>query len=299
MTKRDKRRLIKYAFVLIIGIVLIVAERLERSNVTTTEPTDSENSYGYVHFLDVGQGDCTLIESADGKFGLIDASTQSACDKIVEYLENEGVEELEFVLFTHPHEDHIGCGDEVISAFDVNTVYMNDKSENTVAFERLIDAIKESKTENDTHVINPKQADTFYLSDIEFTVLSDGSHFDDLNDSSICLKMEMGKSTFIFTGDAEKKVEKYILDGGENISAEVFKCAHHGSSTSNSDDFLDRIRPDIAIISCGKDNDYGHPHDEVIDALAERDILYRRTDIDGDIVIAFDENTISILKQAF
>lgn len=297
MTKSQKKRLIKYAAVLIIGIILIVAEKLEKSKVSTLPPEGNTQDMCHVHFLDVGQGDCTLIETHDEKYALIDTSTQSAAEKIVSYLYDEGVEELEFVLFTHPHEDHIGCGDEVLSYFDVNTVYMNDKTENTSAFKKLIEAIQNSKEQNGTLVIKPEEGDTFKLSDIEFTVLSDGDEFDDLNNSSICLKMELGKSTFIFTGDAEKKVERYILEGGESIEAEVLKCGHHGSSTSNSSSFLDAVDPDIAIISCGKDNDYGHPHDEVMKELSERNIYYKRTDLDGDIILAFDEDSIGILRQ--
>lgn len=293
MNKNQKKRLIKSGIILLIAIVCILFEKLGRSEVSLSNDIDGE--YGYVHFIDAGQGDCTLIETSDGKFALIDASTQSACDKIISYLENEGVKELEFVLFTHPHEDHIGCGDEVIDNFIVRTIYMNDKTENTACFRNLIEAAKKSKTENGTKVIIPKESDVFSLSDIDFTVLSDGSLFDDLNSSSICLKMEQGKSTFIFTGDAEKKVEKYILEGGESISAEVYKSAHHGSSTSNSSSFLDAINPDLAVTSCGKDNDYGHPHREVTEDFENRGIIHKRTDLDGDIVVAFNEEQIMIL----
>ncbi|MBQ8759762.1 MAG: MBL fold metallo-hydrolase [Clostridia bacterium] len=293
MTKTQKKKLITYAVVVIIAIIFMLSEKTGRSNIKE-EISDGDN-YSYVHFLDVGQGDCTLIESADGQYALIDTSTQSASGKIISYLEKEGVEKLEFILFTHPHEDHIGCGDEIIENFNVGTVYMTEKVEDTTAYRNLLDAITVSKQENNTSVICPEKDDVFKLSDIEFTVLSDGSLFDDLNDSSICLKMELGKSTFIFTGDAETKVERYILEGGENVSAEVYKCAHHGSSTSNSEDFIDAVHPDIAIISCGNDNSYGHPHDEVITSLSERNILYRRTDLDGDIVIAFDDDSIGIL----
>lgn len=297
MTKTQKKRLIKYVAVLIIGVILIISQKLEKSKVSVSQPPQETEQMCRVHFLDVGQGDCTLIETSDGKYALIDASTQDASEKIVSYLHNLGIEELEFVLFTHPHEDHIGCGDEVLREFDVNTVYMNDKTENTSAFRKLLEAIRDSKEQNGTCVIKPEAGDTFNLSDIEFTVLSDGDEFDDLNNSSICLKMENGKSTFIFTGDAEKKVERYILECGESVAAEVLKCGHHGSSTSNSDAFLDAIDPDIAIISCGKDNDYGHPHDEVIKELTERDVYYKRTDLDGDIILAFNENSIGILPQ--
>lgn len=297
MTKRQKRKLFIYIVILIIAAIGFISDKIEKSTVVEDIPENTPVSYSYVHFLDVGQGDCTLIETHDGKFGLIDTSTQNASYKILNYLENEGVEELEFVLFTHPHEDHIGCGDEVLENFNVKTVYMNDKTENTAAYRRLINAVSQSKNEKGTKVLRPLYGNTFFLGDIRFDVLSDGSDFEGLNDSSICLRMELGKSTFIFTGDAEKIVERSILEKGINVGAEVFKLGHHGSSTSNSDAFLDAVSPDIAITSCGIDNDYGHPHDEIIDAMNRRGIIHRRTDLDGDILLAFSEDTISILKN--
>ena len=294
MNKAQKKRLVTSIVIFIIALLYLLSERLTRSDVKVSPDVTTAEDYSYVHFLDVGQGDCTLIETHDGKFALIDASTQSAFEKILSYLENEGVEELEFVLFTHPHEDHIGCGDEIIENFVVKTIYMNDKVETTACYKALIEAAAKSKKENGTKVIMPKENDVIELSDIDFTVLSDGSLFDDLNSSSICLKMERGKSTFIFTGDAEKKVERYILEGGAEIDAEVYKSAHHGSSTSNSSDFLDAINPYLAVTSCGEGNEYGHPHREVIDAFEDRGIIHKRTDEEGDIVIAFDEEEIVI-----
>lgn len=295
MSKSQKKRILTLIVIFIIGVISLIVEKADRSDVSTTNDNQDNSQYGYVHYIDVGQGDCTLIETYDGKFGLIDASTQNACFKILSYLEDEGVEELEFVLFTHPHEDHIGCGDEVVDSFKVKTVYMTDKTENTAAYRRLINSVSKSKEDFGTQVIMPLEGDIFHLGDIEFTVLSDGRAYEDLNDSSICLKMELGKSTFIFTGDAGKQVEDRILKCGVNISAEVLKLGHHGSSTSNSDSFLDAVNPDIAVTSCALDNDYGHPHREIISAMIERNVVHKRTDLDGDIILAFDEDSISIL----
>jgi len=292
LSKKQKKTLIIYAVIIIAALYSFLSEKIDRSSFSDSE-TSIENA-SYVHFLSVGQGDCTLIETHDGKFALIDASTQDYSDIIVSYLFNEGVEELEFVLFTHPHEDHIGGGDEVLNTFPVKTVYMTDKTENTSSYDRLLNAVKNSKKKNSTKVIRPEDGDIFELGDIEFQILSDGDNYEDLNNSSICLRMELGKSTFIFTGDAEKEVEYDILDKNVSVSAEVYKCGHHGSSTSNSDAFLDAINPNLVIISCGLDNSYGHPHIEVTEALEERGIVSKRTDIDGTIVVAFNENKLAV-----
>ncbi len=292
LSKKQKKNLIIYAVIIIAALYSFISDRLDRGSFSDSEAS-MENA-SYVHFLSVGQGDCTLIETSDGKFALIDASTQDYSDIIVSYLFNQGVEELEFVLFTHPHEDHIGGGDEVLGAFPVKTVYMTDKTENTSSYDRLLNAVKNSKKKNSTKVIKPEDGDVFKLGDIEFQILSDGDTYEDLNNSSICLKMELGKSTFIFTGDAEKEVEYDILDKDVSVSAEVYKCGHHGSSTSNSDAFLDAVDPALAIISCGLDNSYGHPHVEVTQALEERGIASKRTDTDGTIVVAFNESTLAV-----
>ena len=203
--------------------------------------------------------------------------------------------ELEFIVFTHPHEDHIGSGDEIVDAIKVKSVYMNDKVETTSCYERLIKSLKRSKKSHGTQIMYPENGDTFYLDEISFTVLSNGSKYDDINDSSICLKMQYKDSSFIFTGDAGTNVESDIINSGYDLDADVIKCGHHGSSTSNSKEFFDAVNPEIAIISCGLDNDYGHPHREVITELIDREISYRRTDYDGNIVIAFDENSVNFL----
>ena len=250
--------------------------------------------YSLVHFIDVGQGDCTLIESNDGKFGLIDASTGDEGAVIVEYLKGRNVKELDFVVFTHPHEDHIGGGAEVLQNFPADTIYMTSEVQNTLCYNNLIDTIKKRK-KNGTKVIEPKNGQQFMLSDMCFTVISDGKGYDDLNDTSICLKLDYKNNSFIFTGDAEKPVEDDILYRNIDIDADVFKCAHHGSSTSNTEPFLDAISPKICVISCGKDNSYGHPHREIRDTLDRRNVEYRRTDLDGTVIVAFDGDKL-ILK---
>lgn len=294
--KKKNKKLLIFLIIVIISIYGYIEEKKEQSRFSDAS-SEIENP-NYVHFIEAGQGDCTLIETHDGKFAMIDASTQDYADEIIAYLFSEGVQELEFVLFTHPHEDHIGGGDEILKEFKVNTVYMNDFVENTACYERLISAIKDSKMKHSTRVFRPLQSDTFYLDDIEFTVLSDGSKYDDANNSSLCLKMELGESTFIFTGDAEKVVEYDILSSGVSVDAEVYKCGHHGSSTSNSDAFLNAVSPELAIISCGLDNSYGHPHVETIEALLDRNITSYRTDVDGTITVAFNEKSFTVAQNS-
>ncbi len=251
-----------------------------------------DGKMNYVHFLDVGQGDCTLIETANGRFVVIDASVGDAEEKILSYFETVGVEEIEYAIFTHPHEDHIGSGDAIVENFKVKNVVMTDKTASTSCYNRLVNAISDSKEINGTKVLKANDGDTYSVDDINFTVLSDGKIYDDLNDSSMCLKFECGENSLLFTGDAGNKVERDILNKDVDVSATIFKCGHHGSSSSNSDAFLNKVKPKVAIISCGRDNSYGHPHEEVELALFERNITYYRTDLDGDVVIGFDGKKI-------
>lgn len=292
LSKRDKKKLITAILSIAVILFCIVFKLYEAYEYNKF----ADGEHGYIHFIDAGQGDCTLIQTKDGKFAVIDASTQDAADKITDYLKSRNVKELEFILFTHPHEDHIGCGDELIKEFKVKTVYMNKVVQNTAAYDNVLEAVKDSKSKYGTKLLSPSVGDTITLSDMEFTVISDGSGYsDNINNSSICVRLEYGDSSFLFTGDAEKEVEKDMLKSGFELDSDVYHCAHHGSSTSNSDKFLDEISPDICIISCGKDNSYGHPHTEVSDALDERHIEVYRTDKHGDIVIAFDKKSIYVL----
>lgn len=290
--KRNRIKKLSFGITLLLCALLsLISWFLWSSERSKPSEFSEEKNYSYVHFIDVGQGDCTLIETHDGKFALIDASTVDQSYKITSYLNNQGVKELEFVIFTHPHEDHIGSGEKVIQNFKVNTVYMTDKAGNTSCYDRLISAISESKKKHGTKVIQPNTGDRFYLGDIEFLILSDGRKYDDLNNSSICFTAERGKTTLLFTGDAEKVVEYELLASEFSLDAEIYKSAHHGSSTSNGKSFIDEVNPDIAVISCGIDNMYGHPHVEVLSDLYERKVSVMRTDKDGDVVIAFDEES--------
>ena len=143
----------------------------------------------------------------------------------------------------------------------------------------------------------PKIGDKFSVDGIEFTVLSDGKGYEDTNDASICLRMNLGESGFVFTGDAEKNVEENILASDVLLDADVYKGAHHGSSTSNTKDFVQAVNPKVFVISCGVDNEYGHPHDETLLLMDELGVSVHRTDVEGDIVIAFDEKDVYYLGK--
>ena len=291
-SKRARKIKNALAFIIVLLLLLFSFYKQLTQKAKIVDKAPESEVFHTAHFLDALQGDCTLIESADGKFALIDTSTNLAEGDILEFLKARNVQEIEYLILTPPHEDHIGCSSAILENFKVNNVYMTDRTETTSAYDNLLSQLKISKDIHGTKVIRPRCGDVFRLSDIVFTVISDGEGYESLNNSSICLKVECGKSTFLFTGDAEWEVENDLIYSGISLDAEVFKCAHHGSSTSNSEQFMDRVNPDICIISCGKDNDYGHPHREVISYLKDRSIPYYITHEAGSISIAFSKKSI-------
>ncbi len=217
-----------------------------------------------ITFFDLDQRDSTLIQFDDYDI-LIDAGDRAYGQDIVKKLNDIGVDDIEYLIATHPHADHIGGMDDVLLNFEVEHFVMPDVAHTSKTYENMIDII----IEKDIEVIIPEYGD--YLIDeknASLKVISPNIEEDDnLNNYSICLKFDFGNTRAIFTGDAEKEIEEMILKSGENIRADIFQAGHHGSSTSNTKQFVNAISPSITVISAGEDNKYGHPHVETIEIL--------------------------------
>lgn len=253
MSRRRKRKndkLVLFIFVIAIVCYLISLyknqdESYANKNVVTTNLQ--------VYFIDVGQADSILIANQE-HYMLIDAGNNEDGPKLVKYLKNDlGIKKLDYVVGTHPHEDHIGGLDDIINSFDIGNVYMPEVITTTKTFEDVLDAMDKKNLD----ITVPEIGDTFKLGEADLEVMYTGTDDSDLNNTSIVLKMIFGDYSYLFTGDATDKVEKLLLD--KKIDVDVLKVGHHGSAYSSTDEFLKKVTPKYAIISVAKENSYGHP----------------------------------------
>lgn len=244
----------------------------------TNETKETKLSEIKIHYIDVGQGDSELIQIGDKNI-LIDAGTDDK--KSFNYLKSLGIATLDYVIATHPHEDHIGSMDDVINTFNIGTFYSPKVTTTTKTYENMVNAIKSKNLK----ITVPKVGDQLTIGDATLTFLAPNSDkYEDLNNYSIAVKLKYGNNSFIFMGDAQAISESEILAKQLDIQADIIKLGHHGSESSTSQAFLDKVNPKYAIISCGKNNDYGHPHQTTLDKLNAKNINVFRTDINGTII---------------
>jgi len=238
-----------------------------------------------VHFLDVGQGDSALIICPNGESILIDGGEKKYGDYIVDYLNKLGIEDIDVVIATHPHSDHIGGLITVFENFNIKSVYTPRVTHTTKTYEEFVLAVQNQ----DLKFKEVKAGQGLEIQGIETRFLGPvDTYGDDLNNWSAVIKINYKNTSFLFTGDAEIKSENDIISSDADIEATVLKIGHHGSDTSSGDDFLDMVNPKYAVISAGVDNKYGHPHRSILDKINNKGIKLYRTDLQGSI-IAFSD----------
>jgi len=245
-----------------------------------------------VHFIDVGQGDATLIQSG-GANVLIDGGDRATAGALVRYLKEAGVSEIAYVVATHPHSDHIAGLVSVINEFRVAAVIMPRAAHTSVTFERFLDAIEK----NGVPVIEPVPGKKLNAGGAVLTIAApNGSGYRNLNNYSVSVLVTHGKTGFLFTGDAERESEAEIIANGIDVSAQVLHVGHHGSDTGTTRPFLDSVSPTIAVISVGKNNSYGHPSAEIVGRLEDSGVAVYRTDRDGTVVISGDGISLTVRR---
>jgi len=263
---------------------------------TSSKPSDNSkyvnnDNVMRVSYIDVGQGDSILVQ-VNGKSLLIDAGPNDSTDKLISYLNKQNIKKLDFIVATHPHEDHIGAMDTVIKKYNIGEFYAPKKMTTTKTFENMVNALKSKNIKINTAAAGVN-LDLGKNVKCEMIAPNAANYGDNLNNYSAVVKITYGNSKFLFMGDAEKLNEKEILNKNYDVTCDVLKLGHHGSSSSSSKAFLDKASPKIAIISCGKNNDYGHPHKETLAEMKKKNIQVYRTDIDSTITLISDGNKIS------
>ena len=239
-----------------------------------------ENQNGSkIYFFDVGQADSILIVN-NGKTMLIDAGNNDDGELVVKNIKTLGITKLDYLVGTHPHEDHIGGLDDVIKAFDIGTIYMPKVQTNTKTFEDVLDAISAKNLK----VTTPKIGDKFKVGDADCEVMSIGDDKTNLNTTSIVIRMCYKDVSYLFTGDMETVNES----ARTWPQTDILKVAHHGSRTSSSEKFLKQIMPKIGIIQVGTDNSYGHPHDVTLKRLEKLGVEIYRNDLKQTILVKQD-----------
>ncbi len=250
-----------------------------------------------IHFLNVGQADCTLLTTGKEHI-LVDTGyvNKAVTEYIISYLKGMGIKQLDYLVLTHPDADHIGGAPEILETFDVQRVLMPDCTKTTSIFERTVAALENS----DAEVLMAESGTVYTLGSIKMKLLAPNAEsYKDTNDYSIAMRVLYGDTAILLTGDAERQSEREMLDTysrGE-FASNLMKAGHHGSSTSNAEALLSAASPDFIVISCGEDNQYGHPHDEAMARFEALGVPIYRTDVHGTVVFVSDGETLEFLQS--
>ena len=282
----QKKQWLRCLFVLVFGILLMTGCQSIETGTTSQETTGDGIK---IHFIDVDQGDSILIQSGEETL-LIDAGENNMGDRVVSYLNSLGITTLNYVIGTHPHSDHIGGLDVVINEFQVEKVILPAVGHSTKTYEDVLTAISNQGLK----ITKPVVGTEYNVGDATFQIIAPNSEeYNDLNDYSVGIRLVYGNTSYVFAGDADAISEEEMCNNGLDISADVLKLNHHGSSYSNNKNFIDAVSPTYAVISVGAENSYGHPHKEVLEDMQQRGIEVYRTDYLGTIVITSDGNDIT------
>ena len=258
----------------------------------TSEAPQKEPGVLTITYLDVGQADCTILQWQEYAM-LIDAGNDEDATLVLATLEQLGIEQLDYVIATHSHEDHIGAMDEVLWNLPVECLIYPEETSVMSTYRNFLEAAEKA-----AEVLNPVPGDVYELGALQINILAPQEGFaSDPNNASVAVRLVYGENSFLFTGDAEAESEACMLKLGAELESDVLQAGHHGSSTSNTEAFLEAVDPVYVIISCEKDNSYGHPHSEVLARLEEMDVQVYRTDTMGTITLVSDGKNIKISTE--
>lgn len=250
--------------------------------------SSNQNGKLEIHFIDIGQGDCTLLE-CDGEYMLIDAGDNDKGTAVQLYLNKQGVKTLKYFIVTHDDSDHEGGADVIITKFNIENLFMCDFKKDSITHRDVLSAINSKSLKWST----PAVGDTYTLGSATFTIIAPNRKYSTPNNSSIAILLTNKMNKFIFTGDCENEAEADIVKNGIDIDADVLQVGHHGSHTASSQTFLDAVTPAFAVISCCTGNLYGHPRAETLNKFMAMGTQIFRTDDQGTVICYSDGTNIT------
>ncbi len=241
-----------------------------------------------VHFIDVGQGDATLIICGEHAM-LVDTGDTAKGTAVQNYLRKQNVKKLDYLILTHPDADHIGGAPVIITKFEIDKVFVSNYEKDNKTYQKLIQALDNKRIKAAT----PKAGSKYSLGTAEITIIAPNAEYDNPNDASVGVIIQNGDHRFLFAGDAGEDAEQDMLENGIDLSADVYHAGHHGSRTSTSEAFFDAVEPSYAVISCGEGNSYGHPHAQTLNLFRTNGVKVYRTDEQGSIIAESDGTQLS------
>ena len=288
MIKDIKNILIKLLLIVVLIVIYLVIVKYQSNDTNINNRNiNLTNDNLKVYFIDVGEADCILIDS-NGEYAVIDGGNTIDGNKVVKYLKSLNVKDIKYVFGTHAHEDHIGGLANIIYNFNIGKYYTSNVPSEYKSYYNVQKALNKKNLE----LNNPNNNDEYKLGESTIKVLYNGANEEDINNSSLILKLVYKNTSFLFTGDSTKEVEEKLLDN--DLKSNVLKVSHHGSNDASGANFLVKVHPEYAIISVGKNNEYYHPHQVTIDKLERLNTKIYRTDLDGTIIVASDGNNIEV-----
>lgn len=248
-----------------------------------------------IHFIDVDQADGMLLIVGDTTV-MIDGGNTPTSQDVLEYLKRFGVDQIDLMVNTHPHGDHLGGLPTVLNNIPTDKIWCADSTYDTYLYKSFTQLV----AQKNFNISHPEPGTVFAENGLTITVLgpvNSADTYTDLNDTSLVLMVQYGQRKFLFTGDMEAFAEKQLVDAGMSLKADVLKVGHHGSYSSTSQVFLDKVDPEYGVISCGRNNEYGHPHDAPIGRLHRAEVELYRTDLMGSVVLVTDGDTIAFFLE--
>ena len=297
--RKNNTKLISGVVIIIIAVLAFAGSRLIKEPETLFEDTglrnsqQSESNMMYVDFIDVGQGNCTLVHMGDTAI-LVDSGEVGAAQTVISYIKNLGIDELDCVLVTHPHSDHMGAMTKILYEFEIKDLIMPEIPEDIIPTNSTYEKFLTAVSDNAENVIPAEAGMTYSYGEMNLEILAPLHGYDNLNDMSAVSRVSFGETSVMFMGDASTAVEKDLLNTGKDFSADIINIGHHGSKTASSQKWFEAVNPEFAVICCGAGNEYGHPHSVVTERLDNIGIEYYRTDLNGTVV--FQSNSKEFTK---